>query len=178
MKNIIYFGLALGLILLYAYAGPVNYGGNCYHLVVLSGSMEPELPVGSLIFAKTVNPDDIQTNDVIVFQQNMSSESKIFVTHRVIDIIDGKFQTKGDANEDVDTTLVEPSDVKAKQVLVIPQLGYLISSYSKLMRTPAVFIPVFAVPAVVLIISEIRRIWIVSEAEKIMNESKRRYEMK
>ena len=34
---------------------------------VISGSMEPEYPVGSLIYVKKVDPDEIKVRDVITY---------------------------------------------------------------------------------------------------------------
>ena len=34
---------------------------------VISGSMEPEYPVGSLIYVKDINPSEIEVNDVITY---------------------------------------------------------------------------------------------------------------
>ena len=34
---------------------------------VISGSMEPEYPVGSLIYVKDVDPTEIEVNDVITY---------------------------------------------------------------------------------------------------------------
>ena len=49
---------------------------------VISGSMEPEYPVGSLIYVKDVDPSQIQVNDVITYVLPNDMPS----THRVIGI--------------------------------------------------------------------------------------------
>src|SRR6266498_1989012 len=69
-----------------------TYKGQVKALVVRSGSMEPTLPVGSLIVAK--KQSHYQVGDVITFKQGNS-----FVTHRINNIENGAFQTKGDANK-------------------------------------------------------------------------------
>ena len=63
---------------------------------VISGSMEPEYPVGSLIYVKKATPDEVKVGDVITFV--LSNETP--ATHRVIDIdCDAQlFYTQGDAN--------------------------------------------------------------------------------
>ena len=50
---------------------------------VLSGSMEPTYPVGSLIYVKDADPEDVQVGDPITFVLN---EDLVVATHRVIDI--------------------------------------------------------------------------------------------
>ncbi|MDA4324587.1 signal peptidase I, partial [Escherichia coli] len=62
--------------------------------------MEPEYPVGSLIYVDRVEPSEISIGDPITFVMN---ESLMVATHRVVDIKeDGSFITKGDANDTVD----------------------------------------------------------------------------
>ncbi len=66
---------------------------------VVSGSMEPTVPVGSIIYVKEAEPSSIKKGDIIAFQ---SGES--IVMHRVVDnkIVEGTFTTKGDANPSED----------------------------------------------------------------------------
>lgn len=92
--------------------------------VVLSGSMEPTYPVGSLIYVKQANPADIQVGDAITFRLN--GEGTI-ATHRVIAISqDGtQFTTQGDANDAPDGAPVLAQDLIGKPLFAIPYLGYL-----------------------------------------------------
>ena len=91
---------------------------------VLSGSMEPTYHVGSLIYVKDVEPQELKIGDSITYIIN----GKTVVTHRIIDIIDDgvslKFQTKGDSNEDADGEPVPSENIIGKPVFTIPLLGY------------------------------------------------------
>ena len=62
-------------------------------VVVLSGSMEPTYPVGSLIYYKAASFEDIKENDAITFRV----DDDTLVTHRVIvkNEISQTFVTKG-----------------------------------------------------------------------------------
>ena len=92
-------------------------------LVVLSGSMEPTYKTGSIMYFEEGNVEDIEKGDVIVFECRTSP----YVTHRVSDIENGKYITKGDANEFVDPEKVELQSVKGKAIdFSIPLLGYYI----------------------------------------------------
>ncbi|MBP3453417.1 MAG: signal peptidase I [Clostridia bacterium] len=99
---------------------------------VLSGSMEPIYHVGSLIYVKKVEPQNITVGMPITFIVN---EDLLVATHRVvdrreIDSDDGMtyyFQTKGDANEAVDSSPVHYKNVIGTPVFSIPLLGYLSS---------------------------------------------------
>ena len=94
---------------------------------VLSGSMEPEYHVGSLIYVKEVDYHELKSGDVITF---MLSEDLV-ATHRIVDVYPDqddptvlRYQTKGDANEAPDGTLVHYRNVIGKPVFTVPYLGY------------------------------------------------------
>ena len=67
-------------MLLVAFAGVRLVGLTPY--AVLSGSMEPEYPVGSLVYVKAVDPLDVEVGDAITF----SLPSGTLVTHQVYQI--------------------------------------------------------------------------------------------
>lgn len=94
-------------------------------MVVLSGSMEPTYPVGSLIFVEKTDPETIEVGDNITYR--LGSTDSV-VTHRVIknDVETKQFTTKGDANKSEDVTPIQYSSVvgKAKD-FAIPLLGYI-----------------------------------------------------
>lgn len=92
---------------------------------VLSGSMEPEYPVGSLIIVKDIEPSELEVGDVITFKLGSSTTA----THRIIEILHDdnqnslEFRTKGDANDIEDSDPVEESRIIGKPVLTIPEAG-------------------------------------------------------
>nr|WP_317283096.1 signal peptidase I [uncultured Sellimonas sp.] len=51
-------------------------------MAVLTGSMEPKYPVGSLIYVKEENPENLKVGDVITYRL---SEDTV-VTHRIVEI--------------------------------------------------------------------------------------------
>ena len=118
-----------------------------------SGSMEPTLNIGSLIFVKAT--DTYNQGDIITFMGERKKEETF--THRVVEIkttqdneIAG-FVTKGDANEDVDPIIVTPRRLLGKVVFKVPLLGYL-ASFAK---TQLGFVLLVIIPATVIIYSEI-----------------------
>ena len=127
---------------------PVALGGDTRYDPVNTGSMEPVIPVGGLVVIKPVDPGTLKTGDIICFKfsEGMS------ITHRIINITDEGFVTKGDANEDLDLWTVENEEVVGKVLFVIPFLGYL----GSFVRTPIGLILLIVLPAVVLILLEIR----------------------
>lgn len=92
------------------------------NLAVLSGSMEPNIPVGAMVIVRDIDPSELKKGDVITFQMNEST----YVTHRIVSIDKESQQiiTKGDANDVVDGTPVNYSNVIGKLFLTIPYLGY------------------------------------------------------
>ena len=94
---------------------------------VVSGSMEPEIPVGSVAYVKDAEPETIETGDVIAFQRGGS-----VITHRVVKNkkIEGTFTTKGDANEKEDMDEVPYTALIGKVTAHYPVLGGLLELYT------------------------------------------------
>lgn len=92
---------------------------------VVSGSMEPEISVGSLLMVKRVDPFEIKEGDIITFYSNA-----VVVSHRVIrnNTFERSFTTKGDANENEDLNDTSYNDYIGKVEAHIPLIG-LIGSY-------------------------------------------------
>lgn len=97
---------------------PQLLGYEVYNVV--SGSMEPAIPVGSLILVDATRPEDMVPGDVIAFD---SGESVI--THRVQEnrVVEGELITRGDANEEADMEPVLYSSVRGKVVRHVEYLG-------------------------------------------------------
>lgn len=91
--------------------------------VVASGSIEPELPVGSLILSKVTGPETIKEGDIITFK--ISDGLINAATHRVVRIEESSFITKGDNNQDIDANPVNFKDLIGKVVFSLPLLGFL-----------------------------------------------------
>ncbi len=108
-----------------AMAAPRFLGYDVYNIV--SGSMEPKIPVGSVVYVEAVEPESIQKGDVIVF---LSGESVI--AHRVVEnqTVEGKFTTKGDANAGEDMNDVEYAALVGRVAVHYPILGGLMEIYT------------------------------------------------
>ena len=125
-------GILLILIIVCAYffyqkfiqkENPINLFGY-KSFVILTGSMEPNLKPGDMIFAKNAIKENLKVGDVITFRQNGTSST---TTHRIIDIIeeDGKtyFKTKGDNNNSEDNDLVPYEDIVGTMIFRISKVG-------------------------------------------------------
>ena len=106
-------------------AVPALLGYETYN--VTSGSMEPTLPVGSVIYVKPVEPETVQEGDIIAFYVDA-----VVVTHRVVEnrFVEGEFVTKGDANEMEDFSNAHYRDLVGVVKYHFPYLGNYLMIYS------------------------------------------------
>lgn len=117
---------------------------------VLSGSMEPNYHVGSIIYVKDVDPKELQEGDAISF---LLSENAV-ATHRIVEVVPDandpnviRFRTKGDNNDILDANLVHCKNVLGKVVATIPYLGYVADFVQ---NPPGTFITIGAVAILML----------------------------
>lgn len=87
-----------------------NIFGYTYYSVA-TGSMKPVISPNDLIFVKITK--NVSKGDIITFKDSGS-----IVTHRLIDINNNKYITKGDANNTSDTG-INKSDIIGKVVYII-----------------------------------------------------------
>ena len=131
--------LACVVILAFVLSVPKAVGIQPY--VVLSGSMEPGIHTGGIIFTDT-NKADPEPDDIITFEVNDGS----LVTHRVVRVDDESIVTKGDANETEDSA-IHKDQVIGTVIFSIPFIGYAVSiltSRGSIMILLALVIFVFA----------------------------------
>ncbi len=120
---------------------PKIAGGRPYS--VLTSSMRPDYPPGSLVVVKPKPASEITVGDVITYQ--IRSGQPGVVTHRVTAIEDGpdgqpRFTTRGDANGVADDDEVRPVQVRGALWYSIPYLGYVNTWFSGARRTTIIFI--------------------------------------
>ena len=99
---------------------PKVFGYSAY--TVVSGSMEPNVPVGSVIYAKATDPETLQPGDIIVFNDGRND---VPITHRVVEnqTANGQVITKGDANPANDLAPIPYINVIGKVALHVPVIG-------------------------------------------------------
>lgn len=100
--------------------GYVNLGGYMMFRVV-TGSMEPTIPVGALLLTKQVEIGSIRLDDIVCFRTQAAEIWGKVVTHRVLNIWQTEFgqvllETKGDANLVADGFLVDQSNFIGKVI--------------------------------------------------------------
>ena len=100
---------------------PKALGYQAY--TVISGSMEPAIPVGSIVYIKEMKPENVVEGDVIAFYGGRDSNAMI--THRVVEnrVIMGEFITKGDANESTDMNPINYDEFIGRVEFDLPWVG-------------------------------------------------------
>jgi len=92
--------------------------------IIAGGSMEPSIPLGSLVIAIPIDVKTIGIGDVVTIR----ADNGIVITHRVdrvVDIPEGRFfELKGDANRDVDASLVPARAIIGAAEQFVPYAGY------------------------------------------------------
>lgn len=96
---------------------------GCQIYTVVSASMEPAIPVGSLLYIREMEPETVKEGDIIAFFG--VREQTGIITHRVVEnrVVAGEFITKGDANEKNDVNAVPYENLIGKELLCIPVMG-------------------------------------------------------
>jgi signal peptidase len=156
MKLIIKYGywlvLAfLGLVALFLVASTLNIPGGYKLYTVQSGSMLPQIKIGSIVVSRQASA--YQVGDIITFKNAPAP-----VTHRIFSATESagrlNFITKGDANETPDTEPVLQEQVLGKVIATLPFLGYPVA----FAKTKQGFLFLIIIPAVIIVYSEILNI--------------------
>ena len=110
---------------------PAVTGGSTF--VVGGGSMEPTIPLGSVVLVTPVPASALAPGDVVSLQ---AGEDRAVFTHRVTRLVEREggiwLETKGDANATPDPSLVPAVDVIGRVAVTLPLLGYLVVLMSTL----------------------------------------------
>lgn len=142
---IVFFGFSLFIL--------SNHIGGWRSFIVMSGSMEPAIQTGSLVFTHYIHPSQLQQNDVITFIRPAKEHD--FITHRISGIQTKDeltiIKTKGDHNQVQDPWTLAGGGVVGKVIFWIPFLGYFMAFLSSKL---GIFLFVL-VPSVYILIEEI-----------------------
>ena len=124
--------------------------GGYMPLIVLTGSMEPQIMEGDLIICHTADASDVKTGDVIAFFDPDGNGTSV-LTHRVIEVIDENgslsFRTQGDANDSADRLPVSADRLVGEYRFRIPGAG----SVAMFMQTAPGLIVCVVLPLILLI---------------------------
>jgi signal peptidase len=149
--------LLAGLAILVALAGGVLIAAGYRFEPVLSGSMEPLMPVGSVVVVKTIPASTVQEGDVITFRHPLAPSKQI--THRVVGIRgEGparRYSTKGDALAKPDPWQLQLPHEVGRRATTIPHLGVVLQRLSD----GRVLALLAALTTLLVIAAILRRVW-------------------
>ncbi len=155
---IIAVALVVLLRVVFTPAGEVPSIGGYSFLRTLTGSMEPAIPVHSLVVVQETPAEELQVGDIITYVSTSSSLEGSLNTHRITQVNnnDGKitFRTKGDANAVEDNETISPENVVGRVVFVSTAVGVVAS----LLSNPLLFFPLIIIPLAILLAIEIRKL--------------------
>jgi len=150
LNTILLFLVVIGLMVAFSL---LPLPGNYKVFSVQSGSMEPNLHMGSLIFVKP--QADYNVGDIIT---RRTSNPRFTTTHRIASKetqgSETVFKTKGDANNAPDAENISKDSIVGKEVLTIPFLGYPVG-YAKTLPGLVLLI---ILPAVIIVYDEAQSI--------------------
>lgn len=106
-------GFSVYVVFSTAHGKVVDVFGKCI-FVVTTGSMEPSIHTGECIEVSCVDVSELRKNDIIAFYSEQNDIFGKVVTHRIVDISDEGFVTRGDANPVNDSLTVRPQQVIGK----------------------------------------------------------------
>ena len=97
-------------------------------LTVLTSSMQPHLPPGTLVIVRPVNTDNLRNGDIVTYQ--IRSGEPELITHRITAINSlsdesRTFVVKGDNNSLPDADAVLPEQIQGQLWYSVPLIGYL-----------------------------------------------------
>jgi signal peptidase len=130
-----------------------HFGGYRMYSI-LSGSMSPGMPMGSLALSAPVPTSELRVGDVLTFHPPHRAD--VLVTHRVWRIVPNStdlatgakgpvLMTKGDANAGPDLWRVPVQGIAMKRVASVPKLGYaMMQLQTRAVRIALVMLPVVA----------------------------------
>lgn len=119
--------------------------------VISSGSMRPTLAVGSVILTHLSDTYDV--GDIISFYRD-----KQVITHRITQVMSEnnttQYKTRGDANQQPDSQLVNHDQILGKTLIIIPLIGYIVSW----VQQPMGVVTLIIIPSTLLIADEVNHL--------------------
>ena len=118
---------------------------------IISGSMEPTVPVGSTVVVHKQNKYDV--GDIITFNSRDEAIYNCPNTHRIVDRKDTEngvmYQTQGDANNVPDENWVPLDEVYGRVVFQTPSLNEF-GTFLEFLLTPSGFFVVLVIPMLLI----------------------------
>jgi signal peptidase len=147
--------LGFVLAVLLAAAAPLALGDRSY--VVKSGSMAPAIETGDVLVVDPVPAESIEVGEIVTFDNPDGSGQLMSHRVRAVEATDGglRFTTQGDANTADERWTIAADGTVGRALYRVPKLGFGVN----VIQSPAGKIGLIALPALLLTISLLSRIW-------------------
>ncbi|WP_217907043.1 signal peptidase I [Candidatus Nanohalobium constans] len=126
--------------------------------VVTSGSMEPRVPEGAILYNQNSETSQLEVGDIVTYVPNPNQSDADRITHRIIQVNQTEnsrqFKTQGDANVDPDPGWVSDYQVIGQELFTIPYLGYMV----KFLSSPITLILLLIVPSAIMLKTHIEKL--------------------
>jgi signal peptidase len=124
-SRVLFTAVVAGVLALIAVLLVIPRLTNGAALTVLTGSMSPDIPAGSVVVIRPADPGTLRVGDVATYQ--VSPGREVFITHRIVRIDDStspaSFVFKGDANRGEDNDPVPAGAIRGEVWFHVPHLG-------------------------------------------------------
>lgn len=160
--------------------GYITFFGHSLFRVV-TGSMEPTIPVDALLITEEVDIEKIKEGDIVCFRSMETNMLGQVITHRVVKVIEREngdiyLETKGDANPSADGHYVTEKNLIGK-VSTYTKEGNIIAAVYAAITTPFGFLA-FVVFPILLVAGFIMKGSVSSIQEELNTLSQGNGEMK
>ena len=116
-------GLAAFALLVLLVVGVGPHSGRYQFMTVLTGSMRPNMPEGSVVLSTPTSVRALRVGDVITYR--IPVEDRRVVTHRVIEVLEpGVVRTQGDGNKDPDAWTTKLKGQVWEARVTVPGAGF------------------------------------------------------
>lgn len=135
VSDVLFYAAILLILITVATSGtnsgkPKSIFGFSY-FTVISGSMADEIPKGSFILVKQVDPQELKIGDNVTYMYGTDKT----ITHKIMTVYENYqntgsrgFETKGTNNTRPDEEIVHEDDVVGKVIFTLPAAGAVMSS--------------------------------------------------
>lgn len=107
-------------LILFVTLSSISAVSNLRSFVVLTGSMNPAIPQGSMMYVSS--QPEYKKGDIITFSTPNGSR----ITHRIAEVAGQAYVTRGDANSVSDQELVLKEQIIGKTFFTIPHMGNIV----------------------------------------------------
>ncbi len=139
--SILFFVIIITMFLMYylfdmfIHSGSSNTPPLYSTYMIVSPSMVPTINVNDAIVVKRIDHDNYKVGDIITFSSIDDNYKGLMITHRIVDKQsftekESIYTTKGDGNNQIDSSKVTTKSIYGRVLFKIPKIGYLISFFS------------------------------------------------